>query len=88
MVVDAAISHNEIGRDFIIGSGRVTYIYDFVNELYMSCNLNMNDYVTVDESCKPSHYKTHIFYSERKNDAFSSIKVLNNTVYELRRSMV
>lgn len=84
MVAKAAISHESIGKDFIIGSGRVAYIHDFVEELYLSMNLKMSDYVTVDESAPVSHYKNHIFYSDTKVDQFSAINVLNKTVKELR----
>jgi hypothetical protein len=84
MVVDRAISHESIGIDFTIGSGRVTYIHDFVEELYLSMNLKMSDYVEIDTSAPPSHYKNHIFYSDTKIDRFSTINVFNKTVLELR----
>ena len=86
MVVDASISHQEIGIDFIIGSGRLVHIQDFVKQLYKHFNLNYDLMVDSDDTIK-SIYRTNLFYSKKLNLNFSSDKVFELTVNEIHTSI-
>ena len=62
MVVDGSIRLTEVGKDAIIGSGRLVHIGDFIRKLYGFFKLNYNDLVE-QSNIQPSVYRSNIFYS-------------------------
>lgn len=83
MVVDASVNHTKIGKDFIIGSGRVVYINDFIRNLYSSLGRDYISLVKEDINTK-SKYRTGIFYNETPNPFCDNRKLLQMTVDEIK----
>ena len=83
MVVDYSIYHDIIGKDFIIGSGRLIHINDLIKKLFNSMNMDYNTYVTEDLSYKSS-YRNKMFYSNVYNEKYGIEELINMTVSELK----
>ena len=81
MVVDASINATA-GVDEIVGSGRVVYVKDFIELLYMYSGLSYNDMVTEDNS-RESIYRKNIFYSAVRHENYDVDRLIDLTLKEL-----
>jgi hypothetical protein len=82
IIIDSVLKHDIVGEDIIIGSGHLTNINDFIQNLYKKMNLNYYDYV-IEKFDRPSLYRKNIFYSSVKVNNYDKDFVLNETVKEL-----
>lgn len=82
MVVDCTLKHDKIAEDFIVGSGRLTYINDLIVELYKRVGMDYNQYVT--ENIQSfSHYRDRMFYNATTVLEYGTETLINKTVDEL-----
>jgi nucleoside-diphosphate-sugar epimerase len=86
MVVDASINATA-GVDEIVGSGRVVYVKDFIELLYMYSGLSYNDMITEDNT-KESIYRKNIFYSALRNEQYDVDRLIDLTLNELTNPAV
>jgi nucleoside-diphosphate-sugar epimerase len=83
MVVDLAIKNDIIGQDFIVGSGHLTYVNEFIRKLYNKMNMNYDDFVT--ENVKNhSIYRKNVFYNSIRHKENDPSNLLKLTIKELR----
>jgi hypothetical protein len=82
IIIDSVLKHDIIEKDIIIGSGYLTNVNDFIQNLYKKMNLNYYDYV-IEKIDRPSPYRKNIFYSSVKINNYDKDFVLNQTVKEL-----
>lgn len=82
MVVEDSIKHDKVGEDFIVGSGRVTHIEDFIRRLYEYFGKSFESMVERKEHpC--SFYRKNIFYSSIYNPLYSEKNVFQILVNEI-----
>lgn len=86
MVSNASIAHGEPGTDFIIGTGRLIHVQDFIRNLYARFGLDYRNMVSSDES-KQSIYRTHLFYAAKPCIDFSESDLSDLIVGELTTMM-
>lgn len=86
MVSKASISHDELGVDFIIGTGRLVHVQDFIRNLYARFGLDYRSMVSSDES-KQSIYRTNLFYAAKPCIDFSESALSDLIVGELTTMM-
>jgi hypothetical protein len=86
MIVNESIDKNNLSKDFIVGSGRLTHVGDFIKKLYLNFNLPLN-LLKIDDS-KKSIYRQNIFYSSQTNNNCSIEKVLDITIKELKERII
>lgn len=82
MVVDYTLTHDKIGEDFIVGSGRLTYVNDMIIDLYTKMGMNYADYVS-EKIENFSHYRNKMFYNKINLPDCRVERVINKTVNEL-----
>jgi hypothetical protein len=82
MVANESMSH-DVGEDFMIGSGRLTFVNDLIRELYKSFNLSYNDLVK-EEWKTPAQYRNRIFYSANQSINPTNETVINLLIKELK----
>lgn len=82
MVVDSTLKHDKTGEDFIVGSGRLTYVKDLIVELYRRMGMDYNQYVT-ENIQSVSHYRNKMFYNSTTVLEYGTETVINKTVDEL-----
>jgi len=83
MVVDCVMKHNQIGIDFIVGSGRLVYVNDLIIDLYQNMNMDYKQYVVEDIKTQ-SHYRTRLFYSSTHTPIYDTQHLINKTISELK----
>jgi nucleoside-diphosphate-sugar epimerase len=66
----------------IIGSGRLTYVRDFIDSLYRRFGMDYSDYID-EVSEQGSKVKRNIFYLDSKNCRYSFGELLDDTVCDL-----
>jgi hypothetical protein len=71
----------EAKKDEIIGSGRLTFVNDFIRELYIKSGLNYNDYVTENFNQK-SLSKKKILYLRSKEIKYDNL--LKDTLEDIK----
>lgn len=81
MVVDASIDV-EAGIDEIVGSGRTTFVKDFIELLYTCYGLSYNDLVT-EQTSQESIYRKNIFYSAVRNEKYDVDRLIDLTLKDL-----
>lgn len=81
MVVDASIIA-KFGVDEIIGSGRVVYVKDFIELLYLYSGLSYNDLVT-EQTTHESIYRKNVFYSALRNENCDVDQLIDLTLKDL-----
>lgn len=86
MVVEAVASQHDVGKDVVVGSGRLIHVGDFIKKLYESFGMNMDTMVESTVTA-PSIYRQSIFYSSQKDDRFSETRLLNLLVSEINTRM-
>jgi hypothetical protein len=66
--------------DIIVGSGRLIFVNDFIQDLYKNYNMNYNDYVTenINQNLKA---KRRIFYLNKQNYFYN--KLLEDTLKDI-----
>ena len=77
-VVERSILAEE---DEIIGSGRLTFVNDFIRELYKYCNLKYEDYVSENYNCNLK-LKRKIYYLDSKQ---TYNNLLEDTVNDIKK---
>jgi hypothetical protein len=82
MLSTVSIAHDKLGTDFVVGTGRLVYVQDFIRNLYSHFNLDYCRMVSSDES-KESIYRTHLFYAAKPCIDFSKSALFDLTVCEL-----
>ena len=82
IIADECINR-DIGEDYIIGSGRLTYINDLIRELYEAFNMNYSEMVQ-EKITEPGFYKNKIFYSANKPLSKKNKNVLQILIKELK----
>jgi len=82
MVVDCTLKHDRIGEDFIVGSGRLTYINDMIVDLYTKMGMDYKKYVTINIE-NFSHYRNRMFYNIIGVPEYRIENVINKTINEL-----
>jgi nucleoside-diphosphate-sugar epimerase len=86
MIVNASISWDTIGEDYLIGSGRLLHVGDFIKRLYSEFDMDYNEFVE-ENITSTSFYRLNIFYSSVYNSEFCGDKLFEITVKELKESM-
>lgn len=81
MVVKESIKNENI-CDFIIGSGRVVYVKDFIEKLYQNFDMDFKKYVKINNSSH-SIYATKIFYNKDYYNEYTEPYLLHKTIEEL-----
>lgn len=81
MVVDASIKA-EAGIDQIVGSGRVVFVRDFIELLYMYSGLSYNDMVKEDLTYE-SVYRKNVFYSAIRDESCDVDRLIDLTLKDL-----
>lgn len=75
-----------IGEDYIVGSGRIVHVGDFIQKLYLHFEMDFHSMVKVD-SKHPSIYRQNIFYYSTQNKEFFEDRLFDITVDELTSIM-
>lgn len=83
MVVDETLLSLNAGVDIVVGSGRLSYIDDFIRKLYNRFNLNMDTMVERIDSSS-SIYRKCIFYAAKYSQKYQEDKVLDLLTDELK----
>lgn len=83
MLVDFVLTHDIIGEDFIVGSGVLTNVNDFIKKLYLKMNMNYDEYIT-EKIDSPSIYRNKIFYSSLRIEKHSEKNLLKYTINEIK----
>ena len=86
MVVDASMNHIGQGKDFVIGSGRLVFVNDFIRSLFSGLG---KDYIhLVNEKFTDfSTYRTKMFYSAESNKYCSINALFDITINELKQNI-
>lgn len=79
-VVEESTSSNE---HKIIGSGRLTFVNDFIRDLYKSFNLEIEDYVTEEIGNYNEYNKRNEYYLNSKICKYSYEDLLRDTVNDI-----
>ena len=87
MVVKRCIEKSDsVGEDYIVGSGRVIHVGDFIQKLYSYFDMDFTSMVSINAT-KPSIYRKNIFYSAEKTKEFFEDRLFDVTVAELTSVM-
>jgi hypothetical protein len=70
-------------NDELIGSGRLTFINDFIRDLYFQMDMNYDDYVT--EDVKENTSIKQINYLKSNKSKFNYHKLVYNTIYDIKK---
>ena len=72
----------DANKDSLIGAGRLTFVNDFIRDLYKYSDLDYNDYVKEDSSCS-LQTKRNIYYTYSNNILYSYKELLKDTLKDL-----
>ena len=87
MVVKRCMEKSDsIGEDYIVGSGRVIHVGDFIQKLYSHFDMDFNSMVSINTTT-PSIYRKNIFYSAEKTEEFFEDKLFDIIVDDLTSVM-
>jgi GDP-D-mannose dehydratase len=84
MVVAESIKNSDNFNDFIIGSGRVIFIYDFIKKLYDKFNMDFKKYVVIDRQ-DSSMYRKNIYYNDTYNELYTEKYLFDIITKELEQ---
>lgn len=72
----------------IIGSGRLTFVNDFIRELYTSFNLKFEDYVTEQIGNYNEYSKRNEYYLKSKICKYSYQSLLQDTLIDIKTKII
>jgi nucleoside-diphosphate-sugar epimerase len=68
----------------IVGSGRLTFVNDFIRDLYKNFNLSYEELVNEEKNSFKEYLKTNEYYSKSQNCLYSYDELLRETIKELK----
>lgn len=71
----------------IIGSGRLTFVNDFIRDLYKSFNLNFEDYVTEEVGDYNEYSRRNEYYLRSKTCKYSYEELLKDTINDIKNKI-
>lgn len=80
---ESRMSWSDVGKDFVVGSGRVVFVNDLIRSLYSEFDMKYDDYVE-EKISSHAHYRTHIYYSNNSNYSLNEPSLLQILVEELK----
>lgn len=70
-------------KNMLVGSGRLTFVNDFIRDLYKHSNLDYNQYVTEDASCS-LRTRRNVYYVHSNEVMYSYDNLLTDTLEDLK----
>ena len=74
-------------KDLLVGSGRLTFVNDFIRDLYQHSGLEYDQFVNEDQSCSLST-KRNIYYLKSKEVLYSYQQLLTDTLDDLKNDKI
>lgn len=75
--------NREIGEDFVIGSGRLTFVNDLIRNLYEAFDMKYENMVQ-EKILEPGFYQNKIFYSKHQPLCQTATNILDLLVKEIQ----
>lgn len=72
----------------IIGSGRLTFVNDFIRDIYKNFDMNYDDYVSENKTSYKEYDKVQEYYLQTKNCSYDYTSLLSDTIFDLKQKII